>query len=32
MRYRVREEVKIKKNKIVEKVNCFRYWGIGHFK
>ena len=29
---RVREEVKAKRQEIVEKVRCFRYWGIGHYK
>jgi len=28
----VREEVKAKRQEIVEKVRCLRYWGIGHYK
>ena len=32
MRYGVREEVRIRRNEIVEEVKCFRCWGVGHFK
>jgi len=32
MRCRVKEEVKIRRSKMVEEVKCFRCWGIGHFK
>ena len=32
MRCRVKEEVRIRKNEIVEKVKCLKYWGVGHFK
>jgi len=32
MRYGVREEVRIRRNKIVEEVRYFRYWDVGHFK
>ena len=32
MRYRVKEEVRIRRNKTVEEVRCFRYWSIEHFK
>jgi len=30
----VREEVKVKRQEIVEEeeVKCFKYWGIGHYK
>jgi len=32
MRCRVREEVKIGRNEMVEEVKCFRCWGMGHCK
>jgi len=32
MRCGVREEVRIRKNKMVEEVKYFRCWGVGHFK
>jgi len=32
MRCRIKEKVRIRRNEIVEKVKCCRYWGIGHFK
>ena len=32
MRCEVREEVRIKRNEMVEEVKCFRCWGVGHFK
>jgi len=32
MRCGMKEEVKIRRNKIVKEVKCFRYWGVGHFK
>jgi len=32
MRYRVKEEVRIRRNETVEEVKCFRCWGIEHFK
>jgi len=32
MRCGVREEVRIRKNKMVEEVKCFRCWGVGYFK
>ena len=28
----VRKEVKVKRQETIEKVKCFRYWGIGHLK
>ena len=28
----MREEVKVKRQEMVEKVRCFRYWRIGHYK
>jgi len=32
IRCRVREEVRIRRNKMVKEVKCFRYWRVGHFK
>ena len=32
MQYRVREEVKVRRQETVEEVRCFRCWGIGHYK
>jgi len=32
MRCEVKEEVRIRRNEMVEKVKCFRCWGIGYFK
>ena len=34
MQCRVREEVKVRRQEIVEeeKVGCFRCWGVGHYK
>ena len=32
IQYRVREEVKVRKQETVEEVKCFRYWRIGHSK
>ena len=32
MRYRVKEEVRIRRNETVEEVKCFRCWGIEYFK
>ena len=28
----VREEIKVRRQEVVEKVKCFRYWRIGHYK
>ena len=28
----VREEVKVRRQEIIEEVKCFRYWGVGHLK
>jgi len=32
MRCRVREEVRIRRNEMIEEVKYFRCWGVGHFK
>jgi len=32
MQCRVKEEVGIKQQEMVEEVKCFRYWGVGHYK
>ena len=32
MQYRVREEVKVRRQETIEKVRCFRYWKIRHYK
>ena len=32
MQYRVRKEVKVRKQETIEKVRCFRYWKIRHYK
>jgi len=32
IRYGVREEVRIRRNEMVEEIKCFRCWGVGHFK
>ena len=32
IQYRVKEEVKVRRQETVEKVRCFRYWRIGHCK
>ena len=32
MRYGIKEEVKIRRNKTVEEVKCFRYQNVVHFK
>jgi len=28
----MREGIKVRRQKITEKVKCFRYWGVRHFK
>ena len=32
MKCGIREKVKIRRNKIVKEVECFRYWSVGYFK
>ena len=33
IQYRVKEEVKVRRQKTVKKgVQCFRYWGVEHYK
>ena len=32
MRYGLRKEVKVKRQEVVEEVQCFRYRGTGHYK
>ena len=32
MQCRVRQEVKVRRQEIMEKVKCFRYWKVGHLK
>ena len=33
IQYRVKEEVKVRKQETVEeRIQCFRCWGVGHYK
>ena len=32
MQCSIKEEVKIRRQEIVEEIKCFRYWGVGHYK
>ena len=32
MKCRVREEVKVRRQEMIEKVKCFRYWSVRHLK
>ena len=32
MQCSIKEEVKIRRQEIVEEIKCFRCWGVGHYK
>jgi len=32
MQCRVREEIKVRRQEMIEKVRCFRCWSVGHLK